>query len=72
MSHYSPESVTNTILKVNKVLVVKPKQIAGVEVEVAFFQNVTKPFLLSLLLVPSVPNKWRPPSNLSHQKSRLT
>lgn len=72
MSHNSPESVANSVLKVHKVLVIKPKQISGVEEQVAFFQHITKPLLLSLLLVASVPDKGRPLSNLSHQKSRLT
>lgn len=72
MIHDLPESVTNSILKVNKVLVVKPKQIASVEVDVAFFQYIVKSFLLSLLLVTSIPNKGRSLSNLSHQKSCLT
>lgn len=72
MSHSLPESVANSILKVHKVLVIKPKQISSVEVQVAFSQHIAKPLLLSLLLVASVPDEGRPLSNLSHQKSRLT
>lgn len=72
MSHDSPERVADSILKVDKVFLVKPKQISGVEVQVAFFQHVAKPLLLSLLLVAGVPNEGRPLSDLSNQKSRLT
>lgn len=71
MSHHLPESVANSILKVHKVVVIKPKQISSVEVQVTLFQYVTKPLLLSLLLVASIPNKGRPLSDPSHQKSRL-
>lgn len=67
-----PESVTNPILKVHKVLVVQSKQIARVEVQVTFLQHITEPLLLSLLLVTSVPNKRRSPSDPAHQKSCVT
>lgn len=71
MSHL-PESVANSVLKVHKLFVIEPQQISSVEVQVAFFQHVAKPLLLSLLLVASVANKRRPLGNLSHQKSSLT
>ena len=72
MRDFLPESVPNSILKVQKVHFIKPEQIATVEVQVAFFQHVPKPLLLSLLLVASVPDEGRPLSDLSHQKSHLT
>lgn len=66
MSHNLPESVADSILKVHKVLFVEPKQIAGVEVQVALFQDVSKPLLLRLLLVTSVANKGGPLCYPSH------
>lgn len=67
----SPEGVADSVLEVDKVLVVDAQQIAGVEVQIAFFQDVTKPLLLSLLPVSGVADKRRPLCHLSHQESRL-
>lgn len=68
----SPESVAYSVLEVDKVVPVDAEQIASVEVQIAFFQDVAEPLLLRLLLVSGVPNKRRPIRNFSHQESRLT
>lgn len=67
-----PECVTDSILEVDKVVHINPKQITCVEVQVSLFKYITEPLLLCLLLVPSVANEWRPLRYLPHQQSCLT
>lgn len=67
-----PESVAHSILKVDKVVLVKAKQISRVEVQVAFFQHVAEPLLLRLLVVARVAHEGRTPSHFPHQEARLT
>lgn len=67
-----PECVTDSILEVDKVVLINPKQITCVEVQVSLFKYITEPLLLCLLLVPSVANEWRPLRYLPHQQSCLT
>lgn len=50
---------------------VEPKQVAGVEVQVALLQHVAQPLLLRLQLVAGVADERGPVSNFSHQESRL-
>lgn len=67
----SPEGVANSVLEVDKVLVINEEQITGVKVQIAFFHDVAKPLLLSLLLVSGIADKWGPLGHHSHQESRL-
>jgi len=62
----SPERVSDSVLEIYKVLVVKAEQVAGVEVEVAFLQDVGEPLLVRLLLVPRVARERGDLSNGSH------
>lgn len=71
MLENSPEGVADSVLEVDEVLVIDAEQIAGVEVQIAFFQDVAKPLLLGLLSVSGVADERRPLGNLSHQESRL-
>lgn len=50
----SPESVSNSILKVDEIVFVDSQQVACVEVHVSFLVDVTQLLLLSLLQVSRV------------------
>lgn len=67
-----PESVADSVLKVHKLFVIEPKQVARVEVQVALLQHVAQPLLLCLHLVAGVADERRPLCNFSHQESCLT
>lgn len=71
MSPSLPESVADSVLKVHKLFVIEPKQVARVEVQVALLQHVAQPLPLRLQLVAGVADERRPLSNSSHQESRL-
>lgn len=52
-----PERVSNSIMKVDKFVVVDPQQISTVEIQVSFHKHITESLLLGLLLVPSITDK---------------
>lgn len=66
-----PERVSNSILKVHKVLVVDSQQISTVEIQISFHKHITKSLLLGLLLVPSVSDKRGVFRDLPDQKAHL-
>lgn len=67
-----PESVSNPILKVDKVFMVDFQQVATVEIEITFNKHLLESFLFGLLLISSVTHKWRLTGDFPNQQSRLT
>lgn len=67
-----PESVSNSILKIDKVFMVDPQQVAAVEIQITFHEHVTESLLLCLLLIPGVANERGAFSYLPHQKAHFT
>ncbi len=69
---YSPESVSNAILKVDKSLVVNPEQVPTVKVDVSLLKHITQHLLLCLLLVLGIATERRSLSNLCHEQTGLS
>lgn len=67
-----PESVSNPIMKVDKVFMVDFQQVAAVEIEIAFNKHIAESFLFRLLLISSITRKWRLDGDFPNQQSRLT
>lgn len=50
---------------------VDPQQISAVEIQISFHKHITESLLLSLLLVPSVADKWGVFRDFPDQKAHL-
>lgn len=66
-----PERVSDSIVKVHKVVMVDPQQISTVEIQISFLKHIAESLLLGLLLVPSVADKRGVFCDFPHQKSHL-
>lgn len=68
----SPESVSNSILKVDEIVVIDGHQVAAVEVKVSFLEDIMQLLLLSLLQVSRITSERCSSCYFTYQKSRLT
>lgn len=68
----SPESVSDSILKVDEIFIIDGHQVATVEVKVSFLEDIMQLLLLSLLQVSCITSEQRSSCYFTYQKSRLT
>lgn len=69
---YSPERVSDSILKVEEIVFIDAQQVTGVEVHVSFLVDVMQLLLLSLLQVSRITVERRIHCYFTNQESRLT
>lgn len=69
---HTPECVSNTIVEVHEIILIDAQQVASVEVQITFLEDVMQLLFLSLIQVSHITNEWSFGCYFSHQKSRFT